>query len=272
MTLDWIRNRVWRPPVKPQVNRYYEECQRLRRRLDVKEHDLNELRLDNQQLKHKAQDLRQQHISDSERIRRLNDLLAESRDHASEAARKHGEEIKHLYNTIHSLHGDHENVDDEKIIDEIRKLGQSVQHWVKAHFKDAGRLAALIPESPDGFPKTSHQRRAYIQAAVSDMILQHIFVPYYPGLGDNPWGRSLQFLESGVDHGCPERILQSWRTGTYTFIYHAAQGNRENVMRNIVGYVEGLYGHCSSTETAPRVRQLQKILQGCFELKSLLCR
>lgn len=152
---------------------------------------------ENQYLKSQARELYQRHLVDSEKIRRLHDLVSQGREDASKADRLHHEELTKLYNKINSLQMRRESLEDIQVLDKMRGLNQNLELWIQSNFKDVKRLAGL--GQPDvQFPRSSLQCRAWIQGCVTEMIYDSIFSPFYFGLPDDPWGQIIEFIKAGV--------------------------------------------------------------------------
>ncbi|GMG45270.1 unnamed protein product [Aspergillus oryzae var. brunneus] len=98
---------------------------------------------ENQYLKSQARELYQRHLVDSEKIRRLHDLVSQGREDASKADRLHHEELTKLYNKINSLQMRRESLEDIQVLDKMRILNQNLELWIQSNFKDVKRLAGL---------------------------------------------------------------------------------------------------------------------------------
>lgn len=140
------------------------------------------------------------HLIDLEKIRRLNDLISQAREDSSTTDKLHHQELNSLYRKMNSFQVQYSTLNDEQILDEMRRLNQNLDLWVKYNFKDLRRLSSLNCSEPDGqFPRSATQRWAWIQGSITEMIFQYIFSPQHFGLDDNPWSQFLQYIEDGVE-------------------------------------------------------------------------
>ncbi|KAB8226438.1 hypothetical protein BDV33DRAFT_197437 [Aspergillus novoparasiticus] len=248
-----------------------EDDQTSQSQIDTRRRRLTGLYYENQYLKSRARELYQRHLADSEKIRRLHDLVSQGREDASKADKLHHEELNKLYNKINSLQMRRENLDDEQVLDKMRSLNQNLELWIKSNFKDVKRLAGL--GQPDvQFPRGSPQCRAWIQGCVTEMIYNSIFSPYYFGLPDNPWGQVVEFIKAGVGKTHPEGTCHDWREVTCDAIEQITKDDQEALLTYIITSIEEQFSTFSSTEETQRKRQLRELLQKCSNFKTVLSR
>lgn len=228
---------------------------------------------ENQYLKSQAKETNRAHLIDLEKIRRLNDLLSQAREDASTTDKLHHQELNSLYRKISSFQVQHNTLNDEQILAEMRSLNQKLDLWVKYNFNDVRRLSALNCSEPGGqFPRSSTQRWAWIQGTITEMIFHYIFSPQHFGLDDNPWSQFLQYIEDGVEQAHSAVIQQNWRGVTCDAIEQSTRDVRESLMMEIITSVEEQFAEYSPMEETPRKRQLGELLQRCATFKDALSR
>ncbi|KAE8423911.1 hypothetical protein BDV36DRAFT_290007 [Aspergillus pseudocaelatus] len=227
---------------------------------------------ENQYLKGQASELKQRHLADSEKIRRLQDLVSHGREDASEADKLHHEELKTLYSKINSLQMRREGLHDDQVLDIMRSLNQNLELWIKSNFKDVKILAGLTGHFDVQFPRSSPQRRALIQGHVTEMIYNSIFAPYYFGLPNDPWGEFIEAIKAGVGQTQPEGTWHDWRGVTCDAIEQTMKDSQEALFTYIITSIEEQFGTYSSTEEKQRKRQLRELLGKCASLKAALNR
>lgn len=161
----------------------------------------------------KIQSLEQEKLADSEKVRQQKDLLEQAREDASTTEQLHLEEINQLYNTINGVKTEYETLSDDEIIGQMRKLHHHLEAWVKTNFRDAQKLGMLMDQTDGEYPRSSHQRRALIQAFVTDMINTMVFAPYHLGMAKQ-CGDALATVEHAVQQRCTS-TLSSFHPTTY---------------------------------------------------------
>ncbi|KAL2838598.1 hypothetical protein BJX68DRAFT_211580 [Aspergillus pseudodeflectus] len=139
-----------------------------------------------QAVRQKLSESNKQHLADSEKIHRLTQLLNQARDDASRRERSHRRELGDLYHRLNSIQMTQDKLSDDLILEQMHRLHQQLDNWIKACFKDQDKLAAALEPTADGFPRTRPQRHAWVQSCISGWIHQSVFSPYLPGLpGDH---------------------------------------------------------------------------------------
>jgi hypothetical protein len=155
---------------------------------------------ENQRLKRQAEDLRTQHLADSAKIKRQNELLVQHRNTATQKEKSYHREISELYHQLNSVQMVQCDLSDDQILGRMRKLEQNLDCWVNSNFKGTDRLSSL---GRDGeFPSSIPQRRAVIQARVTEVLFSILFSHQWLGLYSHPWGSFINHIEHGVEQSC----------------------------------------------------------------------
>ncbi|CEL07320.1 hypothetical protein ASPCAL10480 [Aspergillus calidoustus] len=238
------------------------------------EHDnlLRAVRQKNQVLAQKLSESNKQHLADSEKIHRLNQLFHQARDDASTRERSHRRELGDLYHRLNSIQMTQDRVSDDQILEQMHRLHQKLDNWIKTCFKDQDKLAAALEPTADGFPRTRPQRHAWVQSCISGWIHQSVFAPYLPGLPGDHFDWFCGNVEVGVQESCPEATLQTWRVATSSAIEYLGENNRNETIDNILAVVECHFGSASSLEPESRNQRLREILERCAVFKYTLSR
>ncbi|KAL3468952.1 hypothetical protein BJX99DRAFT_242454 [Aspergillus californicus] len=194
-----------RQPYPAQVNQQQAhldyQYRKAHRELVADRNRLNEISEDNGRLSRQVEDLKRQHLLDSERIQRQHELLSKACEEVTSRNEDHQRELSNLYAKLNALQST-ESLTDEQILGEMRRLSQHLESWIKSNFKDGEKLAARF-HNADGFHRSSPQRRAWIQAHITDLVQRHIFAASRFGLPNNPWGQLITEIEAGVQRNCP---------------------------------------------------------------------
>ncbi|KAL4919227.1 hypothetical protein BDW62DRAFT_200106 [Aspergillus aurantiobrunneus] len=275
--MSFLRN-LWRSrsPSFSQIPRIQqpgadeEDHQRARRERESQQVRQNKLS-DTLCLKNQVASLERGRLADAEKIQRQQQLLLQAREDASKREEEHRHQLNKLYIKLNSLQSGQKRLTDEELRERMRRLVQNLECWVKSNFRDAAKLASSMIRT-EGFPRTTPQRRAYIQAYITDMVYRRIFVPYRFGVMDNPCGQIIYQIETSVQQTCPQPILRTWKTATgiglepMTIDFQCAEFIR------IIDRVEGQFAFGASSPAHQRKEQLWKFLQNCAAMKNDLSR
>lgn len=134
-------------------------------------------------------------------IQQQDRLLFQAREEATERDGRHREELNRLYSKLNALQtGPFKLLGEDLIVNQMRRLIQLLDNWVKVNFKD---VAKIPPESleTDG-QLNAPQRRAWVHATVANLIHAEIFGPYHFWLPENPLGDFLSKIELNVRDNC----------------------------------------------------------------------
>lgn len=196
-------------------------------------------------------------------------VLAQARLQASTDEMRHQEKVNESYHKINTLQLENEALNDDQIIEQMRKISQNSASLVNVHFKDAQKLVGFY-RTPEGWrPRTIQQHRAMIQSFIADLIQRMIFLPYHFGLPDEPWSECMAAaIEGSVRKTCkqrvpsvttptdqqsgPENLSRNWRVGTHVAIDSEGgiRSRQDEDCSSIVEWIEGQYGQYSSNENA----------------------
>ncbi|KAI9367137.1 hypothetical protein BJX61DRAFT_547778 [Aspergillus egyptiacus] len=235
----------------------------------------------NHHLTLQIQESKRQHLADTEKIHRLQQLLSQAHDEASRLEQLHHEEVTALYATLHAAQTTPHKVPDEELLVQMRRLNQHLEHWVRTSFRDPARFAAVVrnrtrtsdDDDDDGFPRSMHQRHAWIQTCAAALVYDFIFAPYLFGIPGGDCACFARGVERGVREYCSESAFQTWKFATSLSIQHIATGNHEASFAEIINTVEEHFGAGSSTlDEAVRKRRLRGFLEACAAFKNLLSR
>ncbi|KAL2824384.1 hypothetical protein BDW59DRAFT_162491 [Aspergillus cavernicola] len=226
---------------------------------------------ENHILRDQLQGSNKRHLADSEKIQRQQQLLCEARDEATSSAEHHHQELHTLYSKLNSLQMNHNTLRDEEVLDQMRRLNLNLESWVRSNFKDVTKLSTAFQHS-HGFPSTSPQRRAQIQAYVTNLVYRLIFAPTWFGVENEQCEGLLRELEAGVQSHCSEAMVHSWIVATAVSIENISHFNQEAIFAQIVECVEDQLSTVSPTEAETRQRQLRRFLEKCAALKNTLGR
>ncbi|KAL4861101.1 hypothetical protein BDV12DRAFT_191302 [Aspergillus spectabilis] len=212
------------------------------------------------------------HLADSEKAQRLNQLLCQARVDASNRDKLHREELSGLYNKLNSLQTAQNTLSDEQILDQMRRLNQRLEFWIKSCFKDQAKLAGAIQPAEDGFPRNRPQTYAWIQASITGLVYDSILTPYLFGIPDAYCGHFCKEVEASIQENCSEVMFQSWRVATSFANEHLGMTNHQAIFADIMYQVEHHLGSHSSVEDKPRQQQLRDLLEKCANFKHTLSR
>ena len=226
-------------------------------------------------------------MADNQKINQLQGLLVQATKDAQDNEKRYREEVDELIARINVLQIGREALTDEQLIDQLRKLGQHLDSWVKFNFRDTQQLATMTGKSQVEFPRSSHQRRAWIQASITELICNHIFWPKHFGVPAR-CRQTLQELENGVEQSCALHNIafslslpfltdpgsattwHHWRIGTNAALDHLLKESRHDIFMDIINYIENQFARYSSTEPERRTTQLHDLLQRCSDFKSCI--
>ncbi|RAH65713.1 uncharacterized protein BO66DRAFT_291429, partial [Aspergillus aculeatinus CBS 121060] len=143
------------------------------------------------------QALVRQRLADREIIQQQERLLLQAREEATERDGRHREELDRLYSKLNALQtGPFKSLGDDLIVNQMRRLNQLLDNWVKVNFKD---VTKITPESIEADGQLhAPQRRAWVHATVANLIHAEIFEPYHFWLPQNPLGDFLSKIELNV--------------------------------------------------------------------------
>ncbi|KAL4876507.1 hypothetical protein BJY04DRAFT_222988 [Aspergillus karnatakaensis] len=226
---------------------------RLNQRLATKEQELNDLFNSNRELHRQLKLLENQHLIDTEKVEQQKHLLCQARDEASSQQHEHREEITKLYNKLNTLQNGSQGLTDEQIQGQMRRLAHNLESWVKTNFKDSEKLATIFNTTT--FPRTNPQRRAWVQAFVTDVVFKSIFGPYV-----------------AVKQASTNPAYRTWKEATGLAVQKLAAPCADPIFTDAVNYVEARLAKGSTTDTTTRIGQLREFLEKCLAFKETLSR
>lgn len=141
-----------------------------------------------------------QELRDSEKTRQLSDLLSQARGEAVTTEKAHCAALNELYGKIESLKAGPVQLNDEQIMQKMRKLSHDMDTWIRTNFGGSQEPATLEDEeSGTQYPPNSLQFQVHIQGSVTQLIHERIFDPRYLGIPDQPMGCAIEDLKAGIE-------------------------------------------------------------------------
>ncbi|KAJ0426170.1 hypothetical protein BJY00DRAFT_307670 [Aspergillus carlsbadensis] len=234
---------------------------------------LEKLQEQNELLSRQLAALKRRALADSEKIQRLNQLAHQAREADSQRDNDHRKERAYLYSKLHAIQMTQDRLCNDQVVEQMSRLRQQLENWVKSSFKHQEKLAAVLGLITNGrAPRHRLQRYAYVQASLVKWIHHRIFAPYMFGVPNGSSGSFCEAVELAVQQTCPEATLQTWRVATSSAIQRLGEPNREEAIDRIIGVVNYFIGNASSLEAGLRNKRLREILQKCADFKDMLSR
>jgi hypothetical protein len=118
--------------------------------------------------------------------------------------------LSDLYSRLNAIQTTPDKLCDDQILEQMNRLHQQLENWIKTCFKDQDKFAAALEHAADGFLRTRPQRYAWVQSWIVGWIYQFLFAPFLPGLPGDHFDWFCGNVELGVQESCTFRSTLSY--------------------------------------------------------------
>ncbi|KAI6716487.1 hypothetical protein JHW43_000918 [Diplocarpon mali] len=210
-----------------------------------------------------------------------NEAMAEVRRKEEEVSTLQGQ-VRGLKSWVSSSSRVSEQMSDEVLGEEMRRLGNGLQNWVITNF----RRAKIDPDKADASTRDDLERLVptyetlassskihFIQSVVSHLLVEHVFSAYFVGISREA-ARDLSNVEHNLSHFGSTESMNQWRATTLSILCKCSQKlqtETATVVETVVEQTNKIVDSIGdSKHTENRDKSLRTLVTSSVELSRLL--